>query len=370
VPLSPTHIDAFRNLTSLRCLTLWRVFSDETDKVVDSFMEVIGGLGLEELNIQNPIKLLSSTLNPLENVKNLKKVEWTTDGLNEESMNPLWKLLSNSTSTLTTLCLPFEVSLEEIQHRLFTMRFPNLRSLILGNWAYDVPLPVEFHDFILAHSDTLELLDLDYCNYDEYRLCFEGLSLSHLGPDSLPHLREFRGHSENLLVMAKAQMNCLKTSLRKLTVGPGGVDTPTWELKWMFDALQENGGFGILKELDLDMSQWEERERNAISDSILQCAQVCGASLEVWNGTLPNCVQWKAEELGGLFGKFEMLKVIRLPRGAIESGPGTDEYIRILAAKCKVLELVTVYFPSVLDGVDQRWVIKRRGVEIDIRCII
>ncbi|KAE9405755.1 hypothetical protein BT96DRAFT_316745 [Gymnopus androsaceus JB14] len=85
VPLSPTHIDAFRNLTSLKCLTLWRVFSDETDKVVDSFMEVIGGLGLEELNIQNPIKLLSSTLNPLENVKNLKKVEWTTDGLNEGS---------------------------------------------------------------------------------------------------------------------------------------------------------------------------------------------------------------------------------------------------------------------------------------------
>ena len=202
-------------------------------------------------------------------------------------MSPLWKLLSNSTSTLTTLCLPFEVSLEEIQHRFFTMRFPNLRSLILGNWAHDVPLPVEFHDFILAHSDTLEHLDLDYCNYDEYRLCFEGLSLSHLIPDSLPHLREFRGHAENLLVMAKAQMNC-----------PGGVDTPTWELKWMFDDLQENGD---LKELDQDMSQWEERERNAISDSILQCAQVCGASLEVWNGPLPDCVQWKAEELGGLF---------------------------------------------------------------------
>ena len=64
VPLSLAHINTLRNLTSLKCLTLWRVFSDETDKVVDSFMEVIGGFGLEELNIQNPIKLLSSTLNP------------------------------------------------------------------------------------------------------------------------------------------------------------------------------------------------------------------------------------------------------------------------------------------------------------------
>lgn len=80
---------------------------------------------------------------------------------------------------------------------------------------------------------------------------------------------------------------------------PWQEDDLTYELQWMFDAIQSPGdgvgsgpvlgGLPAVKELDLDISQWEERERSEIKRAIRQCVKGCGSSLDVWKGTLPSC---------------------------------------------------------------------------------
>jgi hypothetical protein len=83
----------------------------------------------------------------------------------------------------------------------------------------------------------------------------------------LLHLRSFKGNAQTLTIMAQAHMRCLKPSLPQLTVGPGGVNAPTSAVKWMFDAILSSTGkgpalgcFPAITELDLDLSEWEERE--------------------------------------------------------------------------------------------------------------
>jgi len=246
------------------------------------------------------------------------------------------------------------------------MHFPHLRSLTLGVWdILDEILSAnapDFTDFILTHNNTIEELDMEYGEYDRYALQFDGSALTRLGPDSLPHLRSFRGNASTFMIMAKARMKCLTTTLRRLVVGPGGVDMPTWELRWMFDAILSPvtssdpalGRLSALIELDLDISQWEERERPEIVESIRLCAECCGPSLEVWMGTLPHAMTMDAEELGELFGLFQRLRVIFLPGTTIPQGKYGDEgvcakYVRILAAKCLALEEVCLkYYPPKL----------------------
>ncbi|KAJ7462030.1 hypothetical protein FB451DRAFT_477408 [Mycena latifolia] len=259
--------------------------------------------------------------------KNLKKLQWRPDTPDHGNYAPLWSLLSGSVSSLTALSLPFDTDIESAHEHLFTMRFRHLQSLILGNWSVDIQTPPDFNGFIIAHS-TLEHLDLEYCEYDEYYLSFEADSAPRLTPHSLPRLREFRGHTECVRLMAKSRMTCLTSSLTKLTVGPGGVDSPTGEVQDMFDAVRATGGLGALKELDLDLLQWEEREREDIVKAITVCAQVC-PSLEIWKGTPGYSVHWTPEELGGLFGKFGMLRVIFLHMGTIESFGDVDQYATV-----------------------------------------
>jgi hypothetical protein len=275
-------------------------------------------------------------------------------------IGPLWDILSCSRTTIHTLSLPFAEIDESPCIRLWNMHFPHLRSLTLGVW--DIEGEVElaeapgFIDFVLAH-DTIEELDMEYGEYDRYALQFDESALTRLGPDSLPHLRSFRGNARSFMIMAQARMKSLTTTLRRLVVGPGGTDDPTYDVRWMFDAILSPitngtgrgpvlGGLSALKELDLDLSQWEERERTEIVESIRRCAECCGPSLEVWRGTLPSAVKMDAEELGELFGLFEMLKVIHLrakiiPEGKYENDEGEGAaYVRVLASRCRALEEV------------------------------
>jgi len=166
--------------------------------------------------------------------------------------------------------------------------------------------------------------------------------------------------------MAKARMKCLTNRLSKLTVGPGGVDSPTYDVKRMFSTIQKDstrglaplGHLSVLKELDLDLSQWEDRERGAIIESIRRCGEICGASLEVWRGTLPGCILWDAEELGDLFSMFDMLKVIHLPKESVVHSRETEveEYVTVLAKKCGTLKEVRLDWGG---KVDQYWMIIR-----------
>ena len=280
----------------------------------------------------------------------------------------MWDILSRSRTTINTLSLPFAETLESPCLRLWNTHFPHLRSLTLGFWdieaeveSLDVP---DFTDFILAHNDTIEELEMEYGEYDRYALQFNESSLTRLRPGSLPHLRSFRGNATSFMIMAQARMKCLTTTLRRLVVGPGGVDEPTYHVRWMFDAILSLAidsigsspvlrGLSALTELNLDLSQWEDRERTVIVESIRRCAECCGPSLEVWRGSLPSAVEMDAEELGELFGLFERLRIIYLdadiiPKGKYEDDEGEGAaYVRILASKCGALEEVSLnyYYP-------------------------
>jgi hypothetical protein len=185
----------------------------------------------------------------------------------------MWSVLSSSRSTIETLWLPDSSSDEGACNRLFSMHFPHLRSLTLGIWGFDICVTgTDFTEFLIANSDTLEDLDLEYGQYDEYALALDRSSLARLRPDMLPRLRSFKGNTQTLMIMAQARMRCLKTSLQSLTVGPGGVDAPTYAVEWMFDAIISSTGngpalgcFPAVTELDLDISQWEDVSEKTLS---------------------------------------------------------------------------------------------------------
>jgi hypothetical protein len=177
----------------------------------------------------------------------------------------MWTVLEASSQTLESISLPGFVSEEEVYLRLWKMRFPRLRSLSLGIWHFDVPgAPDKFTEFVVAHGDTLEELDLAYGEYDEYAMDFDDSPF--LEKDSLPRLKAFTGITSAFKHMVNTRMNCLQTSLEKLDIGPGGGDMPGYELKSLFDSIlgpaQPKMIFRALRELRIDMMILEELPGN------------------------------------------------------------------------------------------------------------
>jgi hypothetical protein len=174
-----------------------------------------------------------------------------------------------------------------------------------------------FTDFVLAHSDTLEELDMEYGQELMYALLFDDSCLGFLREDSLPHLRSFRGSASTLTVMIQARMNCLTTTLRKLIVGPGERHWEMSDMRSTCDAIvafQNRGDsgsagcFSALRELELDLSY--QSVDHDIIECIEDCGQCFGSTLEVMTLSLPMTIT--AELLSELFGNFDKLRVIRL----------------------------------------------------------
>jgi len=215
-------------------------------------------------------------------------------------------------------------------------------------------------DFILAHNDTIEELDMGYSLRIDIAASFGSASLTRLRADSLPRLHSFRGNTLTLGVMAKARMSCLTTSLRRLVIGRRCVWSPAYELQPMFDALLSDGATPLssLKEFEIEFWHWE---RDRVQKDIRNFAKCCGASLEVWRGTLPY-VKMNAQELGELFGLFEKLRVIHISARTIF---GTDEgdddtvvaYVCSLASVCQKLQEACVIYQ--LPRKDELWMIMR-----------
>jgi hypothetical protein len=99
------------------------------------------------------------------------------------------------------------------------MRFPLLRTLRLGAWRckssdFDV-----FTDFIVAHDDTLEVLDLaarDQDSDDDSELPPGFGTSTHLKATSLPHMTTFKGRLSTFRRMVEMRMECLHTTLQYL----------------------------------------------------------------------------------------------------------------------------------------------------------
>jgi hypothetical protein len=229
------------------------------------------------------------------------------------------------------------------------MHFPCLRSLTLSVCESD---GTDFIDFILAHNDTIEELEMEYMKYPGYTHAFNDLALTRLGPDSLPHLRSFKGSGFSLVIMVQAGMKCLNTTLQRLVVKPIKARRPMWEVQSMFDALLSPvtgggiTGLSVLKEFDVDLSEWEGGEVSDIIGTIGRCAECCGGSLEVWRMNFPYGICLDAEVLVESFGLFKRLKVIHLPAGIIRASNkygakvGQGAYVHSLASGCRALEEV------------------------------
>jgi hypothetical protein len=198
---------------------------------------------------------------------------------------------------------------------LWSLHFPRLRSFTLVLLECEVPPEEnELLDFILVHSNTIEVLDL---GYGGNLYMFDGFPWVRLQTTSLPHLHSLRGHPSTLSFFAHARLNCLSTSLRRLAVGPGGASD-------MFDAvLSPDIGSGpavghllALQEIELDLYELDETQWEVVVEIIQLCARCC-PSLEVWRGTLPARFKIDAGLLSELFGLFQSLRVISLHEDSI-----------------------------------------------------
>ncbi|KAJ7077595.1 hypothetical protein C8R43DRAFT_1053714 [Mycena crocata] len=211
-------------------------------------------------------------------------------------------------------------------------------------------------------------------------------------PDFLPTLRTFKGHCENVGMMAKAGLMCLASSLTTLTIGVGHIDDPMGAINRMFDAIQTSrlpsGRLGSLKELDFDFFKWDpELEREAIPAFVRRWGEICGPSLEVWKGLIPFVWSWTPAEFADFFSAFPKLRVLWIANDSTvfgvfpredeeEDGDENDpedaptfefeEYCRMLAQTCGSLEEVWVTWGPT----NACWRIERGpGTRLVVRCI-
>jgi len=314
---------------------------------------------------------------PLPNLTSLAwKVENWMGEITSSLLAPMWSALEASRETLQSLSFPFNVIMAETYLRLWKMRFPCLKSLSLVIWHFDVEgAPVEFTDFIIAHGGTLEELELGYGEYDGYAMDFGG-SARKLKTDSLPHLKSFKGHASAFKEMVQARMDSLRL-LRVLEVGPGGVDDPVWELEELFDELdrwraEEQPGrppvLGALKDLRLDLSQWEESAVDNVLEALDRCAKLCGRTLEVWRGDITIPFQPGEHNFG--FGKFEKLRVIYLKEKAIARSSKIEDVALGIAFENPLLEeLIVTDFRAMGQPDVVVQIIRREGKPVSVRLL-
>ncbi|KAJ7696734.1 hypothetical protein B0H17DRAFT_1052851 [Mycena rosella] len=359
------HIASLKNMTQLKSLTATgAIFRYADEDLKAEFIETLSGLPLEEINFPCPGDCFYHfSEDQFAKIANLKSIACYSENDEHEYFGPrCLRLLSMSTSSLTSLSL-WVTYIGDWSDEVFAMRFPLLRSLTIDIWDEGMHTPSGFDDFLLAHHENLEHLDMGHtpCAAVLPAALIFGADL--LRPNLLPNLRSFKGHCQNVEMMAQAGMRCLTDTLTKL--GVGLIEDPQRAVNQMFDALQARGCMGALKELDFDLFQWQDDEREAIPVFIFRCGEICGPSLETWKGLIPFIWTWTPEELAGFFSAFPKLRVIWFANDPLVFGPpqmrGDEEgeegegeedeseeprdfedYFRVLAEKCGSLEEVWV----------------------------
>ncbi|KDR76861.1 hypothetical protein GALMADRAFT_245947 [Galerina marginata CBS 339.88] len=355
------------NLVSLRKLTITGpLFQNADDQL--QFGSILAQNSLEEFGYEGALGCEWWPGASLGSLSRLKSICWKAsencDTPIEDRLSPMWDLLTSSRLTLTTLSLPFGVSEEDVNDQLWAMHFPSLRSLKLGVWEFDsTRAATGFTSFVLSHS-TLEELDLDYGNYDDYALSFDESSLESLTAQSLPNLRTLGCNTHCLAVLLRAKVQSLCT-LSSLKTGPGGVDDPTLAMDSLYRALSTfPNALSNLKELKLDLSQWEETERDDILDSIRRLSKYCGHKLETWHNGLPAMVQFSASRLRSIFTPFRQLRSLHLASRLIlnnsqHNDVSVESSILALALSCRNLEEVHLESPGLKGEADGVWLIER-----------
>jgi len=141
-------------------------------------------------------------------------------------------------------------------------------------------------------------------------------------------------------------MQFFSSTLTKLIISPGAVEFIRLNAKMMLGS-SSDGMLGALKELDFDLSPWNEVYPSDIVEIMQQLGNLCGSSLEVWLGKLPSRVWFSAQEMSTLFRDFKKLKVINLWKNleakCVEVIDDEKEYVYTLASELVPLEEVYIH---------------------------
>ncbi|KAL0573366.1 hypothetical protein V5O48_008585 [Marasmius crinis-equi] len=368
--LVPDLVDAshLKRMTNLKRLAIRdRVFAQRSsgqDNEQDPIVQILDalhqlpleGLGVElggwltrlsarqlvGRQLQRPESIMGRSLGlpgePFLALDRLRSLQWFSC-VAPSVLEPLWCILSASTSTLRHLSLHLlSFNLESQQH-LFNRRFPSLETLSLRESAFTTPLLDSFAAFIQRHN---KICHLSLHGADSPRsLAFISSMLPTFTPDALPRLERFCGSVECVQVMIQAHMRCLSETLKSLdirnpstttnggaeglsNVQLGALDRPMAALKKLSIPLAtQSRGKGALY-----MSWWE-----LFVDTALEVLEI--SSIDRPYG---------AEELGSMISGFGngTLREVRFPC-RIVGGEDAREWVEQFTDHCSgVLEVVLV----------------------------
>ncbi|KAJ7070242.1 hypothetical protein B0H15DRAFT_870990 [Mycena belliarum] len=313
------QIPSLRNMTQLKRVTIIGDISRHAGAAtIGQFIQILHGLQLEELRFPSPDArrfMLAVKPEHLVQLANPKRIECNLGVDNGLLASCYLNLLAAAPPSLTSLSLvAHRLYSASPMHELFNLHFPHLRSLALAS-ASDVgpSCPPGFAAFLSAHHTTLEELHLGW-NRRTPTSNPAALVLdtpADLTPDFLPNLRVFRGDCRNVAMMARARMRCLVT-LRDLAVGTAERDPQAViaDVRQMLDALEVAGRLSALRQLDFELFEWRDAEREFMPEFVGRVGALCGATLEGWRGLMPFGGEWPLDG----FAAFPRLRAMRLPQ--------------------------------------------------------
>ncbi|KAK7029619.1 hypothetical protein VNI00_014317 [Paramarasmius palmivorus] len=318
------NLVAMRNMKRLESLklkgpVLYRLKGSEVERTTKSMRTVKKlevsmpwGGGAFDADLEHGLRALGDFVD-------LEEVEWDEgykfgnhgSDLGMYRLEMLWDVLRYSRNTIHTLSLPFPLAYTYLQIHFFrNYRFPQLRRLTLGNWAFGAQN--DLNDFIVAHAGRLEYLALCGESTGEPGLRFDISTSALLTPKSFPYLRFFKGSPACITALANARVESL-SELKTYTFTFGQFQ----EISRMLNSLHQAHGFSGLKELNLEFSTCPNVA--VIRSLTRSLSQICGASLERWNcGMLKlsqRTAKWGPSNLSDIFVGFFSLIELRLGDG-------------------------------------------------------
>ncbi|KAJ7161029.1 hypothetical protein C8R46DRAFT_1106289 [Mycena filopes] len=337
------HVDSLRNMTQLKRVT------------------VIGDMNSISLTPGARAFVLALTPLQLTQLANPKHIEFFVGPERNELLLPrVSTILTAAASSLTSLFL------------VAGQAHLKLRSLAIVNifdWR-EIACPPGFSTFLSAHHEQLEKLHLGHYPLSSgYHPNAIILDESSVHPHFLPNLQVFSGHHQNIEIMARARMHCLK-NLRDLTIGTEMAPPSEITLLPMLDALDTAGPLSALRDLDFDLFQSDETELATASTFVSRWAALCGPTLEVWRGLIPFMGSWPLDA----FSAFPRLRIIHFPHDdlapalAVALTPDTGappayipESVRGITRICSALEEVNIVRNLQDPTQNTSWMVDRRS---------
>ncbi|CAA7270036.1 unnamed protein product [Cyclocybe aegerita] len=240
---------------------------------------------LKEIVVDPP----HDVIGPNFGLQGLQRVKWCSSsavqaGPDSFSHPAPRTLLQASRTTLTHLCLFGFIGLAEAE-LLGALRFPSLRSLILGPYMHpDDEGPAEgIARFLISHPTLIEL-GLGYLPNGIGSIVLDPITLAEAKAPILPALRRLHAHPLCVYTLVQAAPHCL-ISLISLEMG-SGCSNVIDEFSRLFCALPLIGQLPNMRKVGYYIGESAEEKIELFSECIDTLSSVC-PNVEVWVGDLP-----------------------------------------------------------------------------------